>query len=117
MHASHAFFEFRRDWLSHTLDCANTALPERTHTLPDGSELVQLGTGILQVCPATTTQNRHREALIVSAGVHGNETAPVEVLNQLVSKLVSARLPACARLANAWQWCSSCCARPASASP
>lgn len=99
MHASHAFFEFRRDWLSHTLDCANTALPERTHTLPDGSELVQLGTGILQVCPAATTRNRHREALIVSAGVHGNETAPVEVLNQLVNKLVSGELqPACPAL-------------------
>lgn len=40
--------------------------------------------GILQLEPKTEP----RKAIVVSAGIHGNETAPVEIINQLVTALL-----------------------------
>jgi succinylglutamate desuccinylase len=99
MTASSAFFNSKQDWLSHTLENAGKALPQCRHGLPGGAELVQLGTGILQVIPPVNRQNTHQDAMIISAGVHGNETAPIEVLNRLVNQLLSGALqPACPAL-------------------
>ncbi|AKO53665.1 succinylglutamate desuccinylase [Marinobacter psychrophilus] len=99
MTASSAFFNSKQDWLSHTLENASKALPQCRHRLPGGGELVQLGTGILQVSPPVDCQNTHQDAMMISAGVHGNETAPIEVLNQLVNELRSGALqPACPAL-------------------
>ena len=99
MTASSAFFNSKQDWLSHTLEHASEALAQCSHELPDGGELVQLGTGILQVNPPAGHLNTHQDAMIISAGVHGNETAPIEVLNQLVNQLLSGALqPACPAL-------------------
>jgi succinylglutamate desuccinylase len=99
MTASGAFFNSKQDWLAHTLEHTSEALPQCSHKLPGGGQLVQLGTGILQVNPPASRLNTHKEALIVSAGIHGNETAPIEVLNQLVTQLVSGVLqPACPAL-------------------
>ena len=53
-----------------------------------------LGEGVLELTP----RQRYRQALVVSAGVHGNETAPIELLNQLIGDLLSGRLPLAVRL-------------------
>ena len=99
MTASSAFFNSKQDWLSHTLENASKALPQCRHRLPGGGELLQLGNGILQVSPPVSRQNTHQDAMMISAGVHGNETAPIEVLNQLVNELLSGALqPACPAL-------------------
>ncbi|HEV8077219.1 MAG TPA: succinylglutamate desuccinylase, partial [Marinobacter sp.] len=99
MTASNAFFNSKQDWLSHTLEHASEALPNCHHDLPGGGTLVQLGTGILQINPPQSRHNTHQDAMIISAGIHGNETAPIEVLNQLVNELMSGALqPACPAL-------------------
>lgn len=53
-----------------------------------------LGEGLLELTPLAG----YRQALALSAGVHGNETAPIELLNQLTDDLLAGRLPLAARL-------------------
>lgn len=78
-------FDGEPDWLSHTLAKGADALPNVTVTLDDGTSIQRLATGVLEVMPVAESDQR----LIVSAGIHGNETAPIEVLNTLVSELIS----------------------------
>ncbi|CNE40990.1 succinylglutamate desuccinylase [Yersinia nurmii] len=46
-----------------------------------------LGEGMLELCPL----GEYRQAVVLSAGIHGNETAPIELLNQLVGDLFLGR--------------------------
>jgi len=82
-------FDSHADWLSHTLANASTDLPETRTSLPDGTLVSRKANGILWLTPPTGRVNPNREALIISAGVHGNETAPIEVLNGLVTELLA----------------------------
>jgi succinylglutamate desuccinylase len=76
------------DWLSHTLENANADLPELKTLLSDGTRISRKAVGVLDIVPPANRSNPNAEAIIVSAGVHGNETAPIEVLNGLVSELI-----------------------------
>ncbi len=58
-------------------------------TFPADIEARWLGEGILQLLPSTPW----RQATILSAGVHGNETAPTELLLQLTHDLSQGRQP------------------------
>lgn len=58
-------------------------------TFPAGIEARWLGEGILQLLPTAPW----RRATILSAGVHGNETAPIELLLQLTHDLSQGRQP------------------------
>lgn len=53
-----------------------------------------LGEGALSLCP----RRPYRRAVVLSAGIHGNETAPVELLNQLLDDVLHSRLPLAVRL-------------------
>jgi len=87
MNASNHLFDFHPDWLAHTLASASSDLPETKHQLPDGTQISRKANGVLWLTPPGGRANPNNEALIVSAGIHGNETAPIEVLNKLVSEL------------------------------
>ncbi|PHM75039.1 succinylglutamate desuccinylase [Xenorhabdus kozodoii] len=52
-----------------------------------------LAEGVLQLLPQSEPQEKPADALIISAGIHGNETAPVEILIQLLSQLAQGKLP------------------------
>lgn len=82
-------FESSIDWLSHTLANPSANLPNAKATLSDGTRINRESVGVLRFTPPAGRTNPNQEALIVSAGIHGNETAPIEVLNALVSELLN----------------------------
>lgn len=89
MEASKHLFDNHPDWLTHTLANSDIPLPELKTQLPDGTRAIRRAVGVLELCPPADRPNPNREALIISAGVHGNETAPIEVLNGLVTELLN----------------------------
>lgn len=84
MNGRHALFDGEPDWLAHTLAFHDQPSSPVSITLADGARIERLDTGILELIPV----NGDGERLIVSAGVHGNETAPIEVVNGLVNELL-----------------------------
>ncbi len=89
MEASKHLFDNHPDWLTHTLANSDIPLPELKTQLPDGTRAIRRAVGVLELCPPADRPNPNHEALIISAGVHGNETAPIEVLNGLVTELLN----------------------------
>ncbi|MEX0604861.1 MAG: succinylglutamate desuccinylase [Marinobacter sp.] len=79
-------FDGEPDWLTHTLTFAGKVAQPASVVLPDGARIERPEVGVLRLIPV---QPEIDERLIVSAGVHGNETAPIEVLNGLVNGLLS----------------------------
>ncbi|WP_406608626.1 succinylglutamate desuccinylase [Agarivorans sp. JK6] len=54
--------------------------------LANNTKVILLAPGVLQFEPKETTSSR---AIVLSAGIHGNETAPIECLDKLVSDIFS----------------------------
>ncbi|WP_165855973.1 succinylglutamate desuccinylase [Marinobacter sp. JSM 1782161] len=80
-------FEGEPDWLAHTLAHASESSAPAEVKLADGTVIRRLDTGLLDLIPADADDRR----LIISAGVHGNETAPIEVVNGLLNELIDGR--------------------------
>ncbi len=64
------------------------ATPEKTQGTTHGFDWQWIGHGILELTPLAPVEH----ALVLSAGIHGNETAPVEILDSLLSRLFSGEL-------------------------
>ncbi len=89
MAAYQDLFESNIDWLTHTLAKPSADLPNAKAALSDETLISRESIGVLRCTPPASRANPNQEALIVSAGIHGNETAPIEVLNALVSELLN----------------------------
>ncbi|HDS6883442.1 succinylglutamate desuccinylase [Citrobacter sp. Cf224] len=64
------------------------ATPEETQGTIHGFDWQWIGHGILELTPLAPVEH----SLVLSAGIHGNETAPVEILDSLLSRLFSGEL-------------------------
>jgi len=69
-------------FLKHTLESPLVGEPHSL-TLDDGTQLAFLETGVLRVSPAKRGQHR----VLISCGVHGNETAPMEIVDLLFKEI------------------------------
>ncbi len=74
------------EWLSTTLDGAPAATGG---ALPGGHYRI-LGPGLLALDPASPSPTA--PAVVLSAGIHGNETAPIELLGDLLARLEAGQL-------------------------
>lgn len=82
------------DWLSATLDVGatldtdkardSTASPSKAGTLPGGRYRI-VGEGILELTPDRKAPEAR--SVVISAGIHGNETAPIELVGELLAAL------------------------------
>jgi succinylglutamate desuccinylase len=70
------------------------ATPSASWSLPGGGKAHWLGAGALVLQPASTAATD----VLFSCGVHGNETAPVEVMESIVADILTGRLPLQVRL-------------------
>lgn len=80
-------------FLTATLDGLSFTPPQ----VHPGIEYRQIATGVLQIQPADTDGDTLPHILL-SAGIHGNETAPIEILDQIISDIFSGVLPLQARV-------------------
>ncbi|WP_426141523.1 succinylglutamate desuccinylase [Pseudomonas sp. DWP3-1-2] len=69
---------------------------EKTQTTVDGVRLRWLGEGALEVRPPQDLDNG--TDLLLSAGIHGNETAPIELLDDLIRSIARSELKPHARI-------------------
>ncbi|HDS1693561.1 succinylglutamate desuccinylase [Pseudomonas asiatica] len=74
------------------LTLADDTPTEVTQQTSDGTELRWLGEGILEITPPKGRD--HNLDLLLSAGLHGNETAPIELLDRLVKSITCGELRA-----------------------
>lgn len=61
---------------------------ERWVSLPNGVQLRMLDFGVLQVKPALEA----KKAIVISCAIHGNETAPIEIVSKQVSQIVTGNI-------------------------
>jgi succinylglutamate desuccinylase len=69
---------------------------EKTQLTVDGVRLRWLAEGALEVTPPQARDNG--TDLLFSAGIHGNETAPIELLDELIQRIASGEIKARARI-------------------
>jgi succinylglutamate desuccinylase len=77
---------FRHSFLKDTLD-VNNPMPQSLKPLSNGVICRIIAHGVLEVTPAA--QNAVTKSIVLSSGIHGDETAPMELLDQLVSKILN----------------------------
>ncbi|WP_052260738.1 succinylglutamate desuccinylase [Photobacterium gaetbulicola] len=85
-------------FLEATLDMA---LPEEQgHWLTEsGTECELLGRGLLSFSPAySSSQDEQPKDIVLSSGVHGDETSPIELLQRLVEQILSGEIKPAHRL-------------------
>ena len=84
------FFASNKDFLSETLADLTPEPPTNSlHLANTHTTVTRLGLGAIEIRPDTPKDDLH---LVFSAAIHGNETAPIEVCNQLVSDIISEQL-------------------------
>ncbi|MEE9100788.1 MULTISPECIES: succinylglutamate desuccinylase [Pseudomonas] len=69
---------------------------EKIQLTADGTRLHWLAEGALEITPSTL-RDQGRD-LLLSAGIHGNETAPIELLDRLVQRIARGELKPAARI-------------------
>ncbi len=79
------FFSPHKDFIKHTIANADATFSAKHQTLTTGSEVTLLDCGIMKFEPATACET----SLVISCGVHGNETAPIEIVSAIVDDLLS----------------------------
>ncbi|TCS40404.1 succinylglutamate desuccinylase [Reinekea marinisedimentorum] len=77
-------FSPHKDFLAHTLANAGAEHSASHSILSAGTEVTFLDTGIIRFEPNTAATT----SLVISCGVHGNETAPIEIVNKIISDLL-----------------------------
>src|SRR5579863_6968065 len=88
--------DFTGDFLAFTLAGGRPAAGPEALMCANGVRATWLDDGILQLEPSTIDGTTR--SVLVSAGIHGDETAPIELLSFIVRDIASGALPLACRL-------------------
>nr|WP_241826625.1 succinylglutamate desuccinylase [Enterovibrio norvegicus] len=72
-------------FLQHTLYPPTNFMPQ-AFTLENGVEVKHHDVGVVEISPPTATKD-----IVISSGIHGDETAPIELVDDLVKEIVEGR--------------------------
>jgi len=81
------FLELTRQW-------ENGISTPQTITLANGLTINLIDSGLLEIEPEETSHT----SVLISSGIHGNETAPMEIVDQMVKDIFSGQLKVSVRL-------------------
>lgn len=81
---------FRQSFLFDSLDLSQE-MPSGEITLDNGISAILHERGVLEVVPAT--QSEETKSIILSCGIHGDETAPMELVDKIVDDIFSGFQP------------------------
>jgi succinylglutamate desuccinylase len=79
-------FDEHTGWLASVL--SEHPAESRRVQLADGTRVTLPATGLVELRPSCQREDSCREAMILSAGIHGNETAPIEILDRLLTEML-----------------------------
>ena len=79
------FFSPHRDIIKHTIANADETVEARHQILTDGTEVTLLDNGVIKFEPNTACET----SLVISCAVHGNETAPIEIISAIIDDLLA----------------------------
>lgn len=80
---------FRQSFLYDSLNLDNE-MPDQQVQLPAGPTIRVLKRGVVEVIPCQEATDT--KAIVLSAGIHGDETGPMELLDNLVSDIVEGKV-------------------------
>ena len=100
------FFSPHKDIIKHTIANADATVASKHSILSAGTEVTLLDNGVIKFEPNTASES----SLVISCGLHGNETAPIEIISTIVDDLLREELD-CGRrvlfiLGNPWAMAS-----------
>jgi len=100
------FFSPHKDIIKHTIANADATVASKHSILSAGTEVTLLDNGVIKFEPNTACES----SLVISCGLHGNETAPIEIISTIVDDLLREELD-CGRrvlfiLGNPWAMAS-----------
>jgi succinylglutamate desuccinylase len=90
---AHALLE---DFLAYTLGGERPSPEEAVGECANGTRFTWQGDGVLQLEPAVLADGTR--SVLASAGIHGDETAPIELLSLMVRDIATGRMPLACRL-------------------
>ena len=79
------FFSPHKNIIKHTLANADEAITPKHDILSAGTEVTFLDTGVIKFEPNTACET----SLVISCAVHGNETAPIEIVSSIINDLLA----------------------------
>ncbi|HTH73446.1 MAG TPA: succinylglutamate desuccinylase [Trinickia sp.] len=86
------------DFLAYTLGGTRPTAADASGECASGVRFEWFDEGVLELAPAVSPGGGSMPSVFVSAGVHGDETAPIELLSTMVSDIATGRAPLACRL-------------------
>jgi succinylglutamate desuccinylase len=86
------------DFLAFTLNGLRPDATQARGECESGVRYAWVDEGVLELTPAARSAVGPMNSVLVSAGVHGDETAPIELLSKMVAEIAAGRTPLACRL-------------------